>query len=95
MSERKVIVKDLVEDNDLTVYSGKEFLSDKSVDVDDISRPGIEMSGYFDYYPNTRVQLFGQTETAYAKSLDDDRQKYIYDKLATDETPVFVMSRGI
>lgn len=93
--ENQVSVKQLVEDNELTVISGEEFLDQKFVTVSDISRPGIELTGYFDYYPSERIQLLGQTETAYIEELDEHTKKDIFEKLAHNDTPMFLISRSL
>lgn len=93
--ENKVSVKQIVEDNELNIFFGEEYLNTKFVGVSDISRPGIEMAGYFDYYPAERVQLFGQTEVAYAEKLSSDGKSEIFRKLADEKTPMFLISRGL
>ncbi|GKQ43047.1 HPr kinase/phosphorylase [Companilactobacillus sp. RD055328] len=93
--ENQVSVRQLVEDNDLKVISGEEFLSSKFVTVSDISRPGIELTGYFDYYPSERIQLLGQTEVAYIQELSSDTKKDIFKKLAHEDTPMFLIAREL
>lgn len=90
-----VSVRQLVEDNNLKVYSGEEYLDEKFIKISDISRPGIELTGYFDYYPAERIQLFGQTETAYAKELSSEKKYQTYKKMAQEETPVFLISTNL
>lgn len=90
-----VSVRHLVEDNNLKVYSGEEFLDEKFIKISDISRPGIELTGYFDYYPAERIQLFGQTETAYAKELKSEEKYKLYKRMAQEETPVFLISTDL
>ena len=55
-----VNVKKLVADiSNLEVYSGEQYLEERQITTEDISRPGLELTGYFDYYPEERIQLFG------------------------------------
>ena len=44
-----VTVKELIDAVGLTVYSGDKHLEDRKIATDDISRPGLELTGYFDY----------------------------------------------
>ena len=45
-----VSVANLVEAINLTVYSGEEYLEEKKITTSDIYRPGLELTGYFEYY---------------------------------------------
>lgn len=90
-----VTVQDLIAHTNIQVYSGAEFLSERNITESEISRPGLELTGYFDYYPAERVQLFGQTETSYAQSMTSKNRYHILREMATDQTPAFVFSRGI
>ncbi|WP_125769408.1 HPr(Ser) kinase/phosphatase [Companilactobacillus furfuricola] len=90
-----VTVSELVEDNKLKVYSGSELLDEKHVTTSDISRPGIELTGYFDYYPSERIQLFGQTESAYSQSMTDSNRYKVMLEICRDDTPVLLVSRNI
>ena len=90
-----VTVSQLVEDNELKVYSGEELLKDKKVITSDISRPGIELTGYFDYYPSERIQLFGQTESAYSRSMTSNNRYKVMLELCREDTPALLISRNI
>ena len=91
-----VLVSELVKKIRLDVYSGEDLLAKKKIAVSDISRPGLELTDYFKFYPHERVQLFGQTEISYAKdSMTSAQRTEIYNKMAAPDTPAFVISRGL
>ena len=58
----EVKLSKLVQDNRsiLEIYQGEEYIKDKDVLVSDIYRPGLELTGYFDFYPAQRIQLLGR-----------------------------------
>ena len=85
----------MVKDNELKVYSGEELLEGKKVITSDISRPGIELTGYFDYYPSERIQLFGQTESAYSRSMTSNNRYKVMLELCREDTPALLISRNI
>jgi HPr kinase/phosphorylase len=90
----KVSVQELVDSCDLIVYSGAKYLNEKFITTSDISRPGLELTGYFDYYPAERLQLFGMTEISYAHKMDEKQKVEIMAKLCqSDLTPCFLISR--
>ena len=54
----------LVETLKLDLIAGEEGLS-KPIKNADISRPGLEMAGYFSHYASDRIQLLGTTELSF------------------------------
>lgn len=89
-----VTVRDLVENTRLEVVAGSEYL-DRVITTGDISRPGLEMTGYFNNYAPDRVQLLGITEISFSKRMSHDELLMIARKLAAKETPAFVISTGL
>ncbi|CDO03234.1 HPr kinase/phosphorylase [Oceanobacillus picturae] len=89
-----VRTKDLLEHFNLELVAGKDGIH-REITTSDISRPGIEMTGYFKYYPKERLQLIGKTEMAYFMELSDADKKDRAINLCTDITPGIVISRGM
>lgn len=90
-----ILIKQLVNDLKLNVLSGSEFLSKKKVTTSDLSRPDFEMTGYFSYYPQKRLQLFGLTETAFAKGMTSQERSIVIRRMCQEDTPAFVISTGL
>ncbi|WP_078543930.1 HPr(Ser) kinase/phosphatase [Litchfieldia alkalitelluris] len=88
----KVRTKDLLEKFDLELISGEEGIN-RPITTSDISRPGIEMAGYFTYYPAERIQLLGKTELTFIQRLELDEIKSRMEQLCTDITPGIIVSR--
>mgnify|MGYP003365431807 CR=1 FL=1 len=55
---KELTVKDLLDNTRLKIVAGEEYL-DRKITTPDISRPGLEMTGYFNYYAPERIQLMG------------------------------------
>ena len=92
----KVELTELFEDNNvLHVVQGKELIKNRAVTVSDIYRPGLELTGYFDFYPSKRIQLLGRTEISYAAMLDHETRLQVFNKMATSDTPCFLISRSL
>lgn len=90
-----VSVANLVEAINLTVYSGEEYLEEKQITTSDIYRPGLELTGYFEYYPEERIQLFGMTEVSYAHQLTKKDLQDVAEKLCAPKTPCLVIARDL
>ena len=62
--ERMLTTERLVEVLNLELIAGEEGLN-KPIKNTDISRPGLEMAGYFSHYASDRIQLLGTTELSF------------------------------
>lgn len=90
----KVMTKDIIEKFHLELISGEEGIN-RPITTTDISRPGIELAGYFDYYPAERIQLLGMTELSFYEKLNrNDRQERMT-MLCTDITPAIIVTREL
>src|SRR5690625_4962967 len=87
-----VRTKDLLENFNLTLIAGKDGIH-RQITTSDISRPGMEMTGYFKFYPKERLQLIGRTEMAFYLSLTDEEKLDRAVQMCTDVTPGIVVSR--
>ncbi|CDR83916.1 HPr(Ser) kinase/phosphatase [Lactobacillus delbrueckii subsp. lactis] len=96
MMTNTVKLTELINDNyNLRVLQGQECVSGKKITVSDVYRPGLELSGYFDFYPADRVQLLGRTEISYAARLDHDLRRKVFEKICQKETPCLLVSRNL
>ncbi|MET3697546.1 Hpr(Ser) kinase/phosphatase [Bacillus oleivorans] len=90
----KVRTKDLIEKFDLELVSGEEGIN-RPIMTSDLSRPGLEMAGFFEYYPAERVQLLGKTELTFFSQLSTSEKRERMDRLCTDITPAIIVSREL
>ncbi|MDP4107913.1 MAG: HPr(Ser) kinase/phosphatase [Bacillota bacterium] len=90
----KVRTKDILEKFQLELISGEEGIN-RPITMSDISRPGIEMAGYFDYYPAERIQLLGKTELSFFNQLSPSERASRMEQLCTDITPAIIVTRGL
>ncbi|KAB2329079.1 HPr kinase/phosphorylase [Cytobacillus depressus] len=90
----KVCTKDIVEKFGLELICGEEGIH-RPITTSDISRPGIEISGYFEFYPAERIQLIGKTELTFAENLLVIERQLRFERLCTDITPGIIISRGL
>ncbi|WP_416147179.1 HPr(Ser) kinase/phosphatase [Salipaludibacillus sp. HK11] len=93
MSE--VTAKDLMKEFNLDLVNDEESVTYRSIPTSDISRPGMEMAGYFTYYPAERIQLLGKTEMSFYDKLSEADKKDRMERLCTYDTPAIVISRGM
>ena len=89
----RVRTKDIMEKFNLELISGEEGIN-KPISTSDLSRPGIEIAGYYDYYPAERMQLLGKTELTFFNKLGAHERQHRMDILCTDITPGIIVTRG-
>ncbi|MBB6453595.1 HPr kinase/phosphorylase [Salirhabdus euzebyi] len=90
----KVRTKDIIERFELELIAGKDGIH-REIIKSDISRPGMEMAGYFKHYPKERLQLLGKTELSFFYDLANDVKQDRMEKLCTDITPGIIITRGL
>ncbi|GIN56773.1 HPr(Ser) kinase/phosphatase [Lederbergia ruris] len=90
----KVRTEDIIKRFDLELVSGEEGVH-KPITTTDISRPALELAGFFNYYPAERVQLLGRTEIDFSGRLLKSERKERMELLCNDITPAIIISRGL
>lgn len=84
----------LVNTLNLDLIAGEKGLN-RPIKNTDISRPGLEMAGYFSHYASDRIQLLGTTELSFYNLLPDDEKEGRMRKLCRPETPAIIVTRGL
>src|SRR5438105_7571368 len=60
-----------------------------------INRPGLALSGFFVYFAAKRIQVLGNAEVSYLRSLDADEQRRRCLQLCSQHIPCIVISRSL
>lgn len=97
MGQRELTVERLVEDLqeglNLRWAAGREGAG-RVITTDDIYRPGLALTGFFDLFPFERVQILGDTEFRYLQSLDAEVRHRALDGFFSFDMPAIVCTRG-
>ncbi|MEJ6560496.1 MAG: HPr(Ser) kinase/phosphatase [Akkermansiaceae bacterium] len=59
-----------------------------------VNRPGLALSGFFTYFANKRIQVFGNSEVSYLKKLDPEVRLERFTQLCDQAVPCVVIARG-
>jgi len=78
----------------LRVLSGDSHL-DNRITHPRVQKPGLAFAGYYAYIKPGRVQIVGESETEYLKTLDDEDRHQRFERIASLPVPVFVITKGI
>ncbi|AMQ05187.1 HPr kinase/phosphorylase [Sporosarcina sp. resist] len=86
-----VTVKDAQEKLFLELCAGEAGI-EREIHTSDISRPGLEMAGYFNYYLADRVQLLGKTELSFFANLTEAERIDRMKRLCSETTPAIIVA---
>jgi HPr kinase/phosphorylase len=59
-----------------------------------IANPGLVLAGFRERFPRGRVQVLGQTEVGFIRSLPDDRQRAALESFLSLDMPAVVVTKG-
>ncbi|SEJ79155.1 Hpr(Ser) kinase/phosphatase [Bhargavaea ginsengi] len=89
-----VTVKDVMERFGLELSAGAEGIG-RHIASSDISRPGLEVAGFFEYYPANRIQLLGKSEISFFSMLPRLDKMERARKLCSPDTPMLVVCHSM
>lgn len=88
-----IAIEKLIKDLKLEIIVSGD--KNKSIATSDINRPGLQFSGYYDYFGRDRVQVIGMAEWSYLGKMDPGlRYKRLKDFFEFDVTCV-IISRNL
>ncbi len=77
-----------------TIVAGEKGLTNCIVD-EMINRPGMELAGFWNFFEQTRIILFGSKECEFLKTLDDDLAHKRVEQLFKKTPPAFLFSKNV
>ena len=101
MAETRFTVLDLIdidlkEHNSLNLkcISGRKGL-DREINIPDINRPGLALSGFFESFASERLQVLGQGEVAYLKKLEENNDTINIQKMFSYPIPCCIFTHDL
>lgn len=70
-------------------------IGDKTLEIPDINRPALQLTGYFEHFDSDRVQLIGYVEYTFLEKMDEEHKREIYTQLLSYPIPCIVFSRSL
>ena len=70
-----------------------ENIDEIRVSSADLNRPGLQLSGFYDYFDNERIQIIGKNEDSFLETFID-RQTRV-ERLLSQKPPAVVITRGL
>ncbi len=92
-TRQKINLKNIIEKLKLDIIVNTTKMPD--ITVADLNRPGLELTGYFDYFAYDRVQILGRTEISYLEGLPEDVRKSRLEKFFSYDIPCVIITRSL
>lgn len=61
----------------------------------DLTRPGLELTGFLDFFDNARIILFGNTENSYLNRFSSEQRFHVIDRVFALGPPAIIVTRNI
>ena len=85
----------LIQEFNLEVICGPENYENIPLRTEDVNRPGLQLTGYFDYFVPQRIQLIGLAETTYLKNLSEEERRESFERLFAYDIPALLITHGL
>ncbi len=95
MQKFSIALSKIINELSLTVLSQEKPTDEILITSNEINRPGLELTGFLDYFDNNRIMVMGNTEHAYLKKLSPEKRYDIMCKIFDLKPPALIISRGI
>ena len=79
----------------LRLVTGEKTLSRSMIKEKSVNRPALAVTGYFKYFANKRIQLFGAGEMAFFREQSAARRKAVIEAMVAKKIPCVVVSRSL
>ena len=95
MTNNSVKLTQIIDEFNFEKIFVPENINEIMITRSEIDRPGLQLTGFFDYFSPERIQVLGRVESIYLSQLEEkERYKRLYDYL--EKAPVcLIFARGI
>lgn len=93
--EFSVPLSQIAEALNLTEVYVAENYKETNISTVEINRPGLELTGYLEFFDNKRVQVLGNTEFSYLGRYGPEAQKMVIDSIFSFGPPAVIICRDI
>ena len=92
---KSVELKKIVEKMNLKNLTPDVEMRDKVVEVPDLNRPALQLSGYFEHFDSERVQIIGYVEYTFLEKMEEEKKREIYQTLLSYKIPCIIFCRNL
>ena len=93
--EYSVKLKALVDEFKLEILRGCAGHEDTPIVIEDVNRPGLQLTGFFDHFDPQRIELLGLVEHTYLGGISPQARRDVFDKLFSYPIPALIITRSL
>lgn len=93
--EFSVPLSQIAEALNLTEVYVAENYKETNISTVEINRPGLELTGYLEFFDNKRIQVLGNTEFSYLGRYGPEAQEMVIDSIFSFGPPAVIICRDI
>ena len=93
--EYKIPLTKIIEEFDLEKIYETNDMDMVMISRTDVNRPGMQMTGFFDYFDSNRIQIMGKVEFTYLEQFSADVRTEKIEKLFSQQIPALIITRGL
>lgn len=79
----------------LEVLNPEVDIKSRKVTTADVNRPALQLTGYFDYFEKSRIEIIGMVEYTYMQKLSESEKIDIFEKFFSHNIPCVIFSRNL
>lgn len=88
-----VSLSKIVDELSLRVYYTPKPIEEIMISSTDINRPGLELTGYFEFFDKNRIIILGNTEFSYLGRFGSEQQRHVLDAIFSFGPPAVIIAR--
>ncbi|MCI7108503.1 MAG: HPr(Ser) kinase/phosphatase [Lachnospiraceae bacterium] len=95
MINSSVSVSKIAELLDLRNFTSDINLKKRKITTSDVNRPALQLTGYFEHFEESRVEIIGNVEYAYIQQMSDEEKRIRYDAFLKFDIPCVIFCRNL
>jgi HPr kinase/phosphorylase len=89
-----ISLQSIISEFSLEIITDYGNMNDIKISVADVTRPGLQLAGYFDHFGPDRIQILGNMETAFLEKLNSEERLARLDALFGKGIPCLILTRN-
>ena len=94
MPYSSIFLSQIVERFELEVVYDSGDIEERRITVADVTRPGLQLAGYYDHFGPDRLQIVGNMEHAFLNNLTSEDRKRSISTLFEKDIPALIITRN-
>ncbi len=95
MANYSVPLTQIAEEFHLTpLYAATDYEKIR-VTTEDVNRPGMQITGFFEHFEPVRLQVIGLVENTYLEGLSSEERFVVFDRFFSYKIPGLIIARGL